>query len=57
MKNPLRVLLDTLILRTDEQIDGKATERGLHLTLDGVHLNSAGARLVADALVEVIREA
>jgi lysophospholipase L1-like esterase len=40
-------LLDVLVLRTDEQIDAKAAERGLLLTLDGVHLNSAGARLVA----------
>jgi lysophospholipase L1-like esterase len=47
-RNPLRVVLDALTLRTDGQIDAKATERGLHLTLDGVHLNSAGARLVAE---------
>jgi lysophospholipase L1-like esterase len=57
MANPLRVLLDTLILRTDEEIDRKATERGLHLTLDGVHLNSAGAGLVAEAFAEAIRGA
>jgi lysophospholipase L1-like esterase len=56
MRNPLRVLLDTLTLRTDEQTDGKATERGLHLTLDGVHLNTAGARLVAEAFAEPIQQ-
>jgi lysophospholipase L1-like esterase len=47
-RNPFRVLLDVLTLRTDGQVDAKATARGLHVTLDGVHLNSAGASLVAD---------
>jgi lysophospholipase L1-like esterase len=53
-RNPLRVLLDALTLRTDGQIDGKAAARGLHLTLDGVHLNSAGAKLVAEEFAAVI---
>ena len=53
-RNPLRVLLDTLTLRTDGQVDAKAAERGLRLTLDGVHLNSAGARLAAQAFAAVI---
>jgi lysophospholipase L1-like esterase len=53
-RNPLRVLLDALTLRTDEQIDGRAAERGLHLTLDGVHLNSAGAMLVAEEIAAMI---
>jgi len=50
----LRVLLDAWTLRTDGQIDGKAAERGLHLTLDGVHLNSTGAKLVAEEFAAVI---
>jgi len=54
-RNPLRILLDALTLRTDGQIDAKAAERGLHLTLDGVHLNSAGARLVAEELTAAIQ--
>jgi lysophospholipase L1-like esterase len=54
-KNPFRVLLDALTLRTDGQIDAKATERGLHLTLDGVHLNSAGAKLVAEEFAVAIQ--
>jgi lysophospholipase L1-like esterase len=53
-RNPFRVLLDILTLRTDEQIDAKAAERGLRLTLDGIHLNSAGAKLVAEELAAVI---
>jgi lysophospholipase L1-like esterase len=55
LPNPVRGLLDALMLRTDAQVDAKATERGLHLTLDGVHLNSAGAKLVARELTAAIR--
>ena len=47
-RNPLRVLLDLLTLRSDEQIDRRAVKRGYQLTLDGVHLNSSGAELVAE---------
>jgi lysophospholipase L1-like esterase len=47
----IRVALDALTLRSDEQIDRQAAERGLHLTLDGIHLNSAGAQLVADCFM------
>jgi lysophospholipase L1-like esterase len=54
-RNPLRVLMDALTLKTDGQIDAKATERGLHLTLDGVHLNSAGAELVAEEFAAAIQ--
>ena len=52
--NPLLVLMDVLTLRSDAQIDRKAAERGLHLTLDGIHLNSAGARIVAKELSRLI---
>jgi lysophospholipase L1-like esterase len=48
------VALDLATLRTDEQVDNKAAERGLHLTLDGIHLNSRGARLVARIFREAI---
>ena len=53
-ESPLRVGWDILTLRNDAQVDAKAAQRGLHLTLDGVHLNSAGAALVAEAFLEVI---
>jgi lysophospholipase L1-like esterase len=53
-RNPFRVLQDLLTLKSDERIDRKAVKRGFYLTLDGVHLNSIGARLVADAFSEVI---
>ena len=55
-RNPLQVPLDALTLRTDLQVDARAAQRGLHLTLDGVHLNSAGARLVAGEFGVVIQE-
>jgi lysophospholipase L1-like esterase len=55
MKGPLSVGLDILTLRNDAQVDEIAAKRGLHLTLDGVHLNSAGAALVAEAFLGVIR--
>lgn len=53
--NALRVLFDALWLRTDAQIDARSRQRGLHVTLDGVHLNSTGASLVADEFERVIR--
>jgi lysophospholipase L1-like esterase len=49
-----RLMLDALVLRTREQVDDKAAERGLHLTLDGVHLNGAGAEIVAQAFYRAI---
>jgi lysophospholipase L1-like esterase len=49
-RNPLRVLMDGIALRTDEQVDATAAQRDLYLTLDGVHLNSAGAKLAAAEL-------
>lgn len=53
-KSPLRVGWDILALRNDAQVDAKAAQRGLHFTLDGVHLNSAGAALVAEAFLKTI---
>ena len=52
--SPVRVVLDALTLRSNEQIDRKATERGLHLTLDGIHLNSVGAELAAEGFLKAI---
>jgi lysophospholipase L1-like esterase len=53
-ENPLRIALDILTLWSDAQVDKKAAERGLHLTLDGVHLNSAGAEIVADVFSKAV---
>jgi lysophospholipase L1-like esterase len=51
---PLRAGLDILTLRTDQKIDRAAARRGLHYTLDGLHLNSAGARIVSRMLLQRI---
>jgi len=53
-RNVIQVALDALTLRSDEQIDRKSAERGLDLTLDGIHLNSAGAQLVAETFLQII---
>lgn len=50
-----RIALDTLSLKHNEQIDQVSTDRDLVYTLDGVHLNCEGARLVADAFLETIK--
>jgi lysophospholipase L1-like esterase len=47
---PARILLDALLLRDAARADRAASARGLRLTIDGVHLSGAGARLVAEAL-------
>ncbi len=50
----IRVALDAALLRSREQIDRKAAERGLHVTLDGIHLNGTGAEIVAETFLKVI---
>jgi len=50
-----RVILDYLFLRTPEKVDRKAGKRGLYFTLDGVHLNSIGARFVANSFCEIVK--
>ena len=49
-----RVGFDAIGLRDTEQIDQRSAQRGLHYTLDGVHLNSKGAELVAKVFLEYI---
>ncbi len=53
-RSVVRVAMDALLLRSQEQIDRKAAERGLHVTLDGIHLNSAGAEIVAEMFLKVV---
>jgi len=55
-RSAVRVLLDAFTLRSWERIDRKAAERGLYFTLDGVHLNSTGAKMVAEAFIRAITE-
>ena len=37
-------------------VEKKSKERGLHLTLDGAHLNHAGAQMVVDVFLKRIKE-
>jgi lysophospholipase L1-like esterase len=53
-KGHIYTVLDALTLRSDEQVDAVAARRGLHLTLDGLHLNRAGAKIVANEFREAI---
>jgi lysophospholipase L1-like esterase len=38
-----------------ERVEKKSKERGLHLTLDGTHLNYAGAQMAADVFLKGIK--
>jgi lysophospholipase L1-like esterase len=53
---PIRVALDVLLLKDEEKVDKKSLERGFYYTLDGVHLNSRGAQLIADIFQEQINK-
>ena len=62
-KEPSSYIIDSVfwdsiiawLFNTPEFIEEKSHERGLYLTLDGVHLNRAGAQLVADKLLRCIQ--
>lgn len=51
----MRVMMDVLLYKKAPKVDKIAKERGLHLTLDGIHLNSAGAQIVADSYASEIK--
>jgi len=53
-KSVAAIACDALFLRSPAQVDMVASRRGLRLTLDGVHLNSEGAKGVAAALRRAI---
>lgn len=53
-KSIFRVILDALVVKKPEKLEKEALERGLHFTIDGLHLNKAGAEKVADVLLEKI---
>ncbi len=44
------LLKDVKGLTTPSLVDQKSNERGLHLTLDGVHINSKGAKIISKAI-------
>ena len=53
-KSGLATVWEAVALRTPEDVDRLAAERGLCYTVDGIHLNSRGARAVAEAFTERI---
>jgi lysophospholipase L1-like esterase len=55
-RSVIRVALDALTLKDNERINRKAAERGLHVTLDGIHLNSLGAEIVAEMFIQALSE-
>jgi lysophospholipase L1-like esterase len=52
----MRVMLDVLFYKNPARIDKLSEERGLHFTMDGIHLNSKGAQVVADVFAAKIDE-
>lgn len=52
--HPLQSLFDAVRLRRSDAVDRVSAQRGLRLTLDNVHLNSAGADLVAAEFARLI---
>lgn len=50
----LTVMKDVLFYKKTSRIDQLSKKRGLHLTLDGIHLNSKGAQIVVDEYAAII---
>ncbi len=55
-RSALTVAWDVLRLQGVTAVDQKAEQRGLKYTLDGVHLNSKGARVVAEHFAKIIKK-
>ncbi len=55
-RSSMRILKDALALRTSGTGDKESSERGLRLTLDGVHLNNKGASLTAEIFEGAIKK-
>lgn len=53
-KSFLGLVFDGLLYRNPEKIDQTSDSRGLKFTIDGVHLNTAGAELCAKIFAEII---
>jgi len=45
---------DVKELKSVKDVDERSKSRGLHLTLDGVHINSKGAQIIADGITRVL---
>ena len=51
---PWQVMKDVIQLDNDHMTDDRSRARGLHLTLDGVHINSTGAELLMEAILSAL---
>ena len=49
------LLKDVKRLTDSSLVDQKSKDRGLHLTLDGVHINSNGAKMISKAIVKHLK--
>lgn len=47
---------DVVTLKTNKDVDNKSKERGLHLTLDGCHINSKGASIIAKEIIKTLKK-
>ena len=54
MNSITRDVIIAWLLNDQKRVDKKSKERNLFFTLDGVHLNSRGAELVADVFYRYI---
>lgn len=52
----IKVMGDLLLYKKPSRIDKISKERGLHLTLDGIHLNSTGAQIVTEIYASEIEQ-
>ena len=50
-----RTGMDVAVLKNNSLADHESQERGLHLTLDGVHLNSRGASIISDMILDYLK--
>ncbi len=50
----MTVMKDVVFYKNPTRIDRLSRKRGLHLTLDGIHLNSKGALIVAEQYASII---
>jgi len=56
---PYRIIVDIIIaylLNDPECVERKSKNRGLYLTLDGVHLNNVGANMIAEIFLHQIKK-
>lgn len=47
---------DGIAVRAGKDVDYISRERGLHLTMDGTHINTAGATLISGLIVEYLND-